>query len=643
MHRALDEVQHRIPQIYSTQPLVRASSGQLPGLNQAQSDFVSEVVRARGGAVVPILPDPERQLAEQLSRRVTSESRTARLRKFGATTLYHQTDPESAQMILDTGRMFRGTSGALGGGIYFAGSPEDTERKAHHRGVILECRVYLGKIKRLSACDGTVTFSLLDHEGFDSVLFTGFPSGPEYVVYNFDQVEPVGPVNPQAAELRPSPFPLILWGPPGTGKTTTLVAAIRQVLSLGDVHVLAAAPSNAAADLICERLRVAGVGPAEMLRLNAVMRNPGDVPTTVLPYSKRSLAGDFEIPPLDSLMKFKIIVSTCSTSGYLASRGPLPGWFTHLFIDEAAQALEPEAFIPVTVLEPGGLLVLAGDHHQLGPVVRSPVAVKYGLDVSLMERVVQRLTPVHSRVFTLTTTYRAHPSIAKLYNETVYGGILQCASPSTSYDMLSWPGCSVDLDGNRQPVIFHHIESQESRTKGSPSWVNQGEVLQVRAYLRQLVAFGISPQDVGIISPYQLQCKRLRIMCGGEEFPAQVGTTELFQGQEKRIILISTVRSRCLSEVPQDLRFALGFVGSYKRSNVAMSRARSALILVGNLRLLSMDAHWNAVIRIAKRRGYCCGADFVLQQPRVVDDGVHVAQQAGANEEAVGRPWRDFE
>ena len=115
-----------------------------------------------------------------------------------------------------------------------------------------------------------------------------------------------------------------------------------------------------------------------------------------------------------------------------------------------------------------------------------------------------------------------------------------------------------------------------------------------------------------------------------------------FQGQERRIIIISTVRSRKKNEVSKDLRFALGFVGSCKRSNVALSRAKSLVILVGNLNLLSMDEHWNKVIRIAQGFG-CCRGNFELSKVEVVDDGsIRVAQRhQEAEAEAASRPWRE--
>lgn len=185
------------------------------------------------------------------------------------------------------------------------------------------------------------------------------------------------------------------------------------------------------------------------------------------------------------------------------------------------------------------LLCLAGDFKQLGPVIHSPVAIEYGLQIALMERIVGKITVDHSRVFTLLDTYRSHPSILKLYNKLIYADVLKCCCPASSYNMESWSACPVDSAGTKHPVIFHHCNGQESRQKDSPSWQNIDEIKIVKDYLGKLKTLGIPADEIGIISPYHKQCQALRIMCKGLQFHVEVGTTELFQGREKRVILMS--------------------------------------------------------------------------------------------------------
>ena len=415
------------------------------------------------------------------------------------------------------------------------------------------------------------------------------------------------------------------------------------MLQIPGAKVLATAPSNAAADLICEKLSTKGC--TNMLRLNGMLRNEADVPSAVKRFTRKGQSGfdTFSIPSLEELQSFDIIVSTCTSAGYLASQGSLPGWFTHVFVDEAAQALEPEVLIPISTAEPGALIVFAGDFKQLGPVIRSPEAARLGLDISLLERIVQHIGIDHARVHTLLRSYRAHPSIMQVYNHSMYGGMLRCECPASSYDMVHWSRCPTDASGSRHPVIFHHVCGSEARETTSPSWSNPDEVEVLRTYVQELCAMGVAAQDVGILTPYQLQCKRLKLMCRTEQFPAQVGTTEQFQGRESRVVLISTVRSRQEDEVPQDLKFALGFVGNEKRSNVALSRARSLLVLVGNLRLLSADAHWHRIIQFAVQKGYCRGEPFELQRPWIIDGQAFQANGSGAEQELVSRPWQRLE
>eukprot|EP00929_Paragymnodinium_shiwhaense_P086954 TRINITY_DN47309_c0_g1_i1.p1 TRINITY_DN47309_c0_g1~~TRINITY_DN47309_c0_g1_i1.p1 ORF type:complete len:928 (+),score=93.15 TRINITY_DN47309_c0_g1_i1:69-2852(+) len=651
MHRALEDTSARIPYIYSrrqapdgqpTRPVPALTTSQ--DLNAEQRHFVVEAVRAR--SVVDITMDDDAQALFVALSAGTTDARERRLAKAGSTILYHQTDPEAAKKILDCGRMFRGAQGALGGGIYFAKTPEDTERKALKKGGILVCSVRLGRIKMLSELDTNITFTQLQRQKFDSVYFGGFTSGPEYVVYNFDQVTPLHIYQGRKKKtMDPAPLPLVLWGPPGTGKTTTLVAAMFEVVTnLRGAKILATAPSNAAADLLCERLAKRGIGHDRMLRLNGILRSDQDVPANVKPYTRRGSSWDtHEIPELTELQSYDIIVCTCASAGYLASRASLPGWITHLFVDEAAQGLEPEVLIPVSVLEPGGLLVLAGDFKQLGPIIRSPEAARLGLDMSLLERVVQHIGVDHRRVHTLLKSYRAHPSILGMYNHTMYGGMLQSYCPRSSYDMVNWECCPLGVDGHPKPVVFHHIQGEEARDKMSPSWSNPDEVEVLRAYIKRLKDFHVQADDVGIITPYQLQCKRLGLMCRTEQFPATVGTTEQFQGRERRIILLSTVRSRRESEIPQDMKFAIGFVGNEKRTNVALSRACSALVVVGNLKLLSADPHWHEVIKIAKREGYCCGDVFALQPPQASSPPSRGAMGFAVDQEVVSRPWQRLE
>ena len=178
-----------------------------------------------------------------------------------------------------------------------------------------------------------------------------------------------------------------MFGPPGTGKTVTLVEAIKQVWRLdGETHILACAPSNSAADLLAVSLR-RHLPQDQMLRLNALSRSEEAIPDSLRPCSNSTAAGQ-SIPTLAVLSKYRIIVCTLVMAGKLASAVFPQGHFRHVFIDEAGQATEPETCIALAgiISSDMGQLVMAGDPQQLGPIVRSPLAAKFGLSVSLLER-----------------------------------------------------------------------------------------------------------------------------------------------------------------------------------------------------------------------------------------------------------------
>jgi len=452
----------------------------------------------------------------------------------------------------------------------------------------------------------------------------------------------------QSVPEKIASLPILLWGPPGTGKTTTLVNTIFAILrKQSSAKILVCAPSNPASDLLCERLADLGMKTNEMFRLVSFMRDPHLIPPKIKKFTLQdSITERFQVPSLTELQSKRVIVSTCTSAAYIRSRlnDLSESRFTHVFVDEAAQAMEAEVLVPLTLAaHKRGRRFLAGDFKQLGPIVRSPVAIKYGLELSLMERIVQKIGVDHSRVFSLLKTYRAHPSILKLYNKTVYGGMLQCCSPKSSYDMEAWPECP--RNGTPHPIIFHHCEGEETRTKDSPSWQNVAESEEVKKYLMKLLEFGVQPSDIGIISPYHKQCQRLNFMCKGEGVDVEVGTTELFQGREKRVIIISTVRSRQKDEIGADFRFSLGFLGSYKRTNVALSRARSMLIVVGNMTLLSHDSTWHNVIKQVRDMGCTRGGRFEIKKA-IYGESSEWGQtsgisQGGGGDGAVDRPWRD--
>ena len=183
--------------------------------------------------------------------------------------------------------------------------------------------------------------------------------------------------------------PYLVFGPPGTGKTVTLVETIKQLVKRdGDVYILASAPSNTAADLITERL-LQHLNKKEIIRIHASSRVVSNIPERVVEVS--NVVGDkVTYPRLEELTKYKVIVTTLVTAGRLVTAKFPVDHFSHIVMDETGQATEPEAAVALSgLLGIKAKLVMAGDPKQLGPVIRSVAAAKHGMTISLLERLME--------------------------------------------------------------------------------------------------------------------------------------------------------------------------------------------------------------------------------------------------------------
>ena len=417
----------------------------------------------------------------------------------------------------------------------------------------------------------------------------------------------------------------VVHGPPGTGKTTTLVEAIAETLRR-EPQVLVCAQSNMAVDWICERLVDRGV---HVLRLG----NPSRVNDKMLSFTyERRFESHPDYPDLWSIRKairelrsakrrgsdqwhqkmdrlrsrateleirinqdlFNSAHVIASTLVGSASR-LLDGMrFSTLFIDEAAQALEAASWIPI---RRAGRVVLAGDHCQLPPTVKSYEAMKAGLGRSLMERIVEN----HPESVTLLTMqYRMNHEIMRFSNEWFYGGAMTAAPEVRHRGILDFdtpiewidpmegrlPSLPVvDLDAEESPS-FREALAGESHGR-----INRDEaefsVLTLRNYIEKIgkQRFLDERIDVGLISPYRAQVQYLRGLIKRTPFfkpfrhLISVNTVDGFQGQERDVIIISLVRSNDDGNI--------GFLRDLRRMNVAMTRARMKLIIIGSVATLT--------------------------------------------------------
>jgi helicase MOV-10 len=316
-----------------------------------------------------------------------------------------------------------------------------------------------------------------------------------------------------------------------------------------------------------------------------------------------------------------------------------------VFVDEAGHGWEPEvvaAFAGLLDVNPStasGQLILAGDPQQLGPIVRSNAVDDShgGLSISLLERLItthaayRRDPDVYPttagydpRVLTmLLNCYRCHPDILKLPNDLFYASLLvPAADRLTTHNLCNWPG----LPTRNFPLIFHGIEGENVREANSPSWFNVAEVEQVWEYVKDLVdVHGVPASEVAVIAPYHKQVMKITqlLRAGanrGRYNDIAVGSCEKMQGQERRVIIISAVRSSA-EFLDADRYYNLGFVASPKRFNVAVTRAKALLIVIGNPNVLARDPCWGGLLNMCVARGGYRGCALSSNDPNAGPGG----------------------
>ena len=397
--------------------------------------------------------------------------------------------------------------------------------------------------------------------------------------------------------------PYMINGPPGTGKTMTLVEAILQVYrTRKDSRILVCASSNCAADHVLEKiLRGIKVQKNEVFRLNASSRPFDDVKPDFMRFCffEESI---FRCPPLRALLSYRIIVTTYMSSSLLYAEGVKQGHFSHIILDEAGQASEPETMVPISNLCCNDtVIVLAGDPMQLGPVIFSPLAKNYGLGRSYLERLFEcelYSEGDESYVTTLLRNYRCHPEILYLPSNLFYRGeLIACQEAVKS---TPW----ADLLSNKDfPILFTGVQAYDEREGDNPSWFNRTEASIVVKLIKKLTARDVCEEDIGVITPYRQQVAKIKKALENDDiFDIKVGSVEQFQGQEREVIIISTVRSTVKHDEFDRVHY-LGFLSNPKRFNVAITRARSLLVIVGNPHIICkvFSIFLSSLLRTPKR------------------------------------------
>jgi ATP-dependent RNA/DNA helicase IGHMBP2 len=431
----------------------------------------------------------------------------------------------------------------------------------------------------------------------------------------------------------------VVHGPPGTGKTTSLVQAIRLTLQ-SEKQVLVCAPTNSAVDLLTEKLVELGI---DVLRLGHPARMAEELMTSSLdgriassPYFKDMknlrrnaeeyfrMAGKYkrvfgreeaqqrtayyteakncikearllEDYIIDELFKnTQVICCTPVTSTHRALQRKR---FNTLFFDEASQALEPMVWIPLLKCK---RLILSGDHFQLPPVVKSVEAKKGGLDQTLLDRCIE----LKDTVVLLNRQYRMNSIIMGFSNNYFYGNELiadetvsshvllndENSSLSKSIEFIDTAGCS-----------FDEIQNPETLSYSNPK---EGEVLfkHLQQLLEEYSTHAHLPNiDIGIISPYKEQREWLQENIANAELNTQktnslqIKTIDGFQGEEKDVIYISLVRSNENREI--------GFLSDLRRMNVAITRAKKKLIVVGDSATIATIPFYQSFLEYCETHG----------------------------------------
>ncbi|KAG5889286.1 hypothetical protein JTB14_007047 [Gonioctena quinquepunctata] len=431
--------------------------------------------------------------------------------------------------------------------------------------------------------------------------------------------------------------PYIVFGPPGTGKTITIVEAILQIKKKTQSTILVCAPANAACNMLTEKLML-HCRKDEMIRIMSENVDTSAINENILEYTNYVEKGAFRKVTTDELKKYRIVITTLILVGrYTGSYHP-----DVLFVDEAAQACEPEVDCAIGMMDKGKQIVLAGDPRQLGPSLSSRVAMRYGLGISLLERLMD-LELYESKdpnyITMLRQNFRSHSTILKLPNQLFYDGQLQAAAPRSENDPIAKIFVYERIQGiykktkgktskpTGEAIEFCNVISKECRQGRSPSYFNQKEMQMVLKYVQALISLEfeneedkVTPEQIGVVTPYIRQVYKVReILKQNHLEGVEVGTTETFQGREKRIILITTVRAQ-KDLLLHDKQYNLGFVRHDKRFNVALTRAMSKLIVIGCSHVLGSDEKWLGYIELCENLDGFCGVPFARRTGDVIND-----------------------
>ncbi|KAI8333228.1 RNA helicase-domain-containing protein, partial [Blakeslea trispora] len=474
-----------------------------------------------------------------------------------------------------------------------------------------------------TSVSGYIYHRLLGHDVEPQVLKTQMPkrfSAPNLPELNHSQVYAVKSVLQKPLSL--------IQGPPGTGKTVTSASIVYHLAKMNPGQVLVCAPSNVAVDQLAEKIHQTGL---KVVRITAKSREELDSPVSFLTLHEQVQNNDTKVE-LQKLIhlkrdqgelsaadekKYKSLKRACEkeilqnadviccTSVGAGDPRVAKLRFRTVLIDEATQASEPECMIPLVLGCKQAVLV--GDHQQLGPVIMNKKAARAGLCQSLFERlVILGIRPIRLQV-----QYRMHPCLSEFPSNMFYEGTLQ--NGITTQERIRknvdfpWPVPET-------PMMFYvNLGNEEISTSGT-SYLNRTEASNCEKIVTRFMKSGILPSQIGVVTPYEgqrsyiVQYMQFNGSLRKDLYKEiEVASVDAFQGREKDYIILSCVRS--------NEHQGIGFLSDPRRLNVALTRAKYGVVILGNPKILSRHPLWHHLLVHYKEKG--CLVDGALNNLRV--------------------------